>query len=201
MSIASAIPPRVAGQQRRLDHRPGQQELEEAVDRGEAGEVHRPTGARALDGQQQRRDDSSGATSWGRRSVWRTERLPSGQRSPRAFSRRLRRGFERPYLIHLIGGARTSGSAPSRCWPVFSTKTSSRVGRRRSSEATCDPGLVERPDHGGDCRGAVGDLDQHACRPSAGAASRTGRRTPVLGLGARPVEQAQADAGLADLAP
>ena len=47
----------VAAEQRRLDHRRGQQELQEAVDLGEAGNVDGAADAGALDGQQQRRED------------------------------------------------------------------------------------------------------------------------------------------------
>ena len=57
MSTASAIPPLLPASSSRLDHRPGEHEVEEAVDRREARQVDRLAGAAGLDREQQRRED------------------------------------------------------------------------------------------------------------------------------------------------
>src|SRR5690348_4569549 len=128
----------VAGQHHRLHHRAGQHELEEALDRREAGQFDPGAGAAGLDRQQQGGEDDDRADQL---------RPPEGL-ADRARAERPDHPHAGPEAAH-AGAASASGSSassalpppssPSRWCPVFSTKTSSRVGRTSSRDSTPIP--------------------------------------------------------------
>ena len=90
----------------------------------------------------------SGAISCGRRKVCWTERVPSAATTRQVWRLRIdMRGRPRARTHSATSsssaasspGSSAASSAPSRCWPVFSTKTSSRVGSTSSSDSTRMP--------------------------------------------------------------
>jgi hypothetical protein len=107
-----------AGQQQRLRHRRGQLEVQEAVDLGKSGQVGRARQAADVHRQEQRREDQHRGHEL--RPAQHVHERAAGEREDRADH----------------AGA---GTSSSRCWPVFSTKTSSSVGSTSSSAATASP--------------------------------------------------------------
>ena len=123
--------PRVPGEHHRLDDRAGEHEGEEVVDRREAWEVDRPPRPGGLD-----RQEGGGEGDQRRQQLGAPKRLPDGPRSECGDHAAVRRQT----IDHGWTASVSSVSwAPSRCCPVFWTKTSSRVGWTRSSDSTSSP--------------------------------------------------------------
>ena len=175
MSSASAIAAAVAGQHRRLQHRPGEHEVEEAVHRREAGQVDGAAGAAGLDRQQQRREDDDR-----RQELRAAEGLRDRAPPERRDDPRMRDEPSTPARAStLVRPPRRSAlcsSSPSRWWPVFSTKTSSRVGSHQLERLDRDARPRRARARPARCRAAPRSSSTSTRRrPSAAAARRTAR--------------------------
>src|SRR6187549_673811 len=122
----------VAGQHQRLHHRPGEHELEEAVDRREARQFDGAAGAAGLDRQQQRGEDDDRGD-----QLRPAEGLPDRAHAERADHSQVRAQAAQA----LTASAWSPAPSPSwaRWYPVLATKTSSSVGLTSSSEPTPIP--------------------------------------------------------------
>ena len=160
MSTASAMPPLLPASISGLHHRPGQHELEEAVDRREAGEVD---GARprrpCLDRQQQGREDDD-----------RRQELRAAEASGGSSARRARRAHTRRFEPVAQASTASCSALRALLFEVVAGLLDEDVVERgvdQLERVDLDAGLVERPHDRRDLGGAALDLDAGRL-PSAG---------------------------------
>ncbi len=125
-----------------LDHAGGQQEVEERVDVGKAGQRGRPVEGRGVDRGQQQREEEGGEPHG--RLAQRGQDRAAGQ-DPDLGDRLVVEPVPATATSALTGRAEAASSAPSRRRPVASANTSSSEGWCSSRCSTRDAGLRRGP--------------------------------------------------------